>query len=311
MDSINSNMRIGNTSAVQASYKAPAKVAKAEVSLVSADNFTSGISSDIPTKPVITDKPVFTTADLGILGTYSPAVQAGLSAMGEGSPIFKGLAGTIAKWLITTQEEVKLGQMIKGQVEGEMSISKDPQLNARVKNLGEKLAANSSRKDISYEFKVIDDDTINAFACPGGFIYVHKGLLERFPDDKHLAFIIGHEVGHVEHRDSIDKLGTNFVLQIIQTAMGKIPGKLDDMLAGAAGMLYDSTLSQKAEYAADLTGAQHMEKLGIDPKYGAEALRGLESAGQKEPGLLERLFSTHPPTEKRAQKLDKYSAGKH
>ena len=307
MDAINNNMRIGNLPPIKSGYKAPAK---AQASNVPTESFTSGVKSALPTKPVITDKPTITTEDLGMLGKWNPTVQAGLIGAGEGSPIFKGIAGSIAKWLISTKEEIKLGRMISGQVESTMPISNDPKLNARVKTLGNKIAANSSRKDINYEFKVIDDDTINAFACPGGFIYVHKGLLERFPDDDHLGFIIGHEVGHVEHRDSIDKLGTNFVLQIIQTALGKVPGKLDDMLGAAAGMLYDNQLSQRAEYKADQAGAQHMEKLGMNPKKGAEALRGLESAGRKEPGLLERLLSTHPPTEKRAQKVEKYARSK-
>jgi len=301
MDAIN-NIGTGAIPRKERTFKT---TKKSTVSDTPPDNFSKSVSTDIPTKP--TFKPPATKEEIGLMGSMNPALQAGVASGAQGSPIFKSLAGSLAKLLISTKQEIKLGQMLVEQVESSMPISKDPASNARVNNIGKKIAANSSRKDIPYTFKVIDDDTVNAFACPGGPIYVHKGLLDRFPDDNHLAFILGHEVGHIEHRDSIDKLGTNFVLQIIQMALGRTPGKLDDKLGAAIGLLYDNKLSRGAEYKADLAGAKHMEKLGINPRKGAEALRGLESAGQREPNVLEKILSTHPPTEKRAKKLEKYA----
>jgi Zn-dependent protease with chaperone function len=119
---------------------------------------------------------------------------------------------------------------------------------------------------------------------------------------------MGHEMGHVENRDAIDKLGVMFVLNIMQVVLKETPGKVDDVLGGAVAMLYDSRLSQKAEYAADRRGVDHMKALGHDPRKGAEALRKLESAGKENPSLLERLFSSHPPTESRAKRIEQYAA---
>lgn len=218
------------------------------------------------------------------------------------------IPGAIAKWLINDEQEMQLGEAIARQVESDFPISHDPALIARVENLGRRIAANSKRPNLRYSFKVIDDNTVNAFACPGGKIYVHRGLLERFPKDSHLTFIVGHEMGHVENRDSIDRLGIQLVLGIIQVILNQTTGNLDDLVALAAGKLYDSQISQKTEYAADRRGIEHLKMLGHDPREGAAALRGLEVASRKDPNLLERLFSTHPPTKDRIKKAEEYAA---
>ncbi|MCD4786445.1 MAG: M48 family metalloprotease [Candidatus Eremiobacteraeota bacterium] len=305
MDSINTNPGTQNMHAVKRDLK-PQSEASTEGT--PKETFTKSASTDMPAKPVFKESD--TSEKLGLLSSLSPATQAGIAAGVPGSPVFKSIGGTLAKWLISTKEEVKIGEMVADQVESTMSISRNPAMNQRINRIGKQIAANSKRQDLSYQFKVIDDDTVNAFACPGGFIYVHKGLLDRFPKDSHIAFILGHEMAHVENRDSIDKLGTNFMLAILQSSLGKIPGKLDDMLGAAAGMLYDKSISRRAEYKADRRGAEHMMKLGYSPREGADALRGLESAGRKEPGRLEKLLSTHPPTESRAKKLEKFAKSK-
>lgn len=243
--------------------------------------------------------------DFGIADAAAPAAQSAISS--PGGPLFKSIAGSIAKWLISDKQEIKLGEMLAQQVESRYPISRDPALNARVNRIGKQIAANSKRPNLPWTFKVIDDDTINAFAGPGGKVYVHRGLLEKFPKDSHLAFILGHEAGHVENRDAIDRLGLQFVLGIMQVILGRTQGKLDDLLGLAAGKLYDSQVSQKAEYAADRRGVDHMYKLGYNPAESADALRRLQTEGRRRPGLLEKLFSTHPPTQERAERAEEYA----
>jgi beta-barrel assembly-enhancing protease len=123
------------------------------------------------------------------------------------NPVIRTLPGSIAKKFISDDVEKALGDVLAEQIEKEFTISQDPELNKRLQDIGEKMAENSKRPGLDYTFKVIDDDTINAFAGPGGKIYVHKGLMDEFSDDAHLAFIVGHEMGHVENRDPIEKLG--------------------------------------------------------------------------------------------------------
>lgn len=273
---------------------------------VAGDGFSPSVSTEIQGRPVFeagATMPKRTGASL--MGKSSPLTGAALTMMN--SPVLMSIPGTIAKWLISDEEEMKLGEMLSSQIEAQMPMSDDPALNERVQRIGKGIASHSKRPNLDYSFKVVEDDTINAFAGPGGKVYVHKGLLEKFPSDAHLAFIMGHEMGHVENRDAIDRLGVMFVLNIMQIVLKETPGKIDDALGGAVGMLYDSRLSQKAEYAADRRGVDHMKALGFDGKQGAEALRGLDSAGKEEPTLLERLFSSHPPTEKRAQRAQEYA----
>lgn len=270
------------------------------------DSFTHSVEPALPKKPVFEEKA--SASSIKSLGDFSPAVQSGIASAAPGSPIFKSIAGSISKMLVSTEQEVELGKMVAEEVESTMPISKDPELNKRVTTLGEKIAANSSRDDVEYSFKVIEDDTINAFAAPGGFIYVHKGLLDHFPEDSHLTFILGHEVAHVEHRDSIERLGTEFVFSMIQSLFDKTRNNIDNKVAAAVGMLYNNRVSQRAEYKADLAAAKHMEKLGLNPREGAAALRKLDEEGGERYSILEKILSTHPPTESRAQRVEKYAS---
>lgn len=257
-------------------------------------------------KPTISNKPhIPTDVALQTAGKISPATSSAISS--AGGPLFKSIVGSIAKWLISDKEEIAIGEAMAKQIESKMPISSDPVLNERVNRIGKAIAKHSSRPNLPYTFKVIDDDTVNAFAGPGGKIYVHRGLLERFPKDSHLAFVLGHEMGHVEHRDSIDRIGIQFAMAIAMAVLGKTQGKLDDILGLVIGKLYDSQISQRAEYAADRRGVEHMAMLGYDPKEAAEALNKLAELEKREPTLVERLFASHPPTKERAKRALEYA----
>ena len=305
MDSINTGMVTGGMQEIKHKKGAPEE---SQTGIPAGDIFAKSADGPKPAIIVLAESEPVTAESLNALG--APSEEASLSCAAPGSPLFGSIGGTIAKWIISTEEEVKIGQMITQQVESKTPVIHDQALNARLNGIGQKLAANASRKDVSFTFKVLDDKTINAFACPGGTVYVNRGLLERFDDDQELAFVLAHEVAHVEHRDSIDKLGSAFVLQIIQVALGTTPGKLDDMIGRATGMLYGNVLSRKAEFKADQRGTAHLMMLGINPREGAAALRRLKKEGEHDPTHLEALFSTHPPTEERAQRIEQYSAGK-
>ncbi len=300
MDALQRTGTAGNlySSSPASSYKAPAQEA------APGDLFAPSVSTSIPTRPAFsTDTRSVGAGELSAMSW--PSIEATTAAATPGVQMFGSISGAIAQLLISTEQEIELGKMMTEQVESTMKLSSDPELQARVENIGTQLAAQSSREGIPYTFKVVEDDTINAFACPGGSIYVHSGLLKSMPDDKELTFVLAHEVAHVEHRDSIDKLGLTLLQNILQTALGTTPWKLDDLLGAAIGNLYDSALSRKAEYAADARGAEHLTKLGISPKEGAEALRRLKAEGEGAPNLLEKLIATHPPLEERALKLEK------
>ena len=303
---------IRNDVAINTGFKAgnSIKTNKSKGTTINAqsDSFTPGEANELKQVDMSLMSRARAGSDSGLslsaAGVANPGVRATIAA--ATGPVVASVFGSLAKLLVDDKTEEMIGQALAKQVESSMPISVDPVLNARVKNIGSQIAAKSSRPGLNWTFKVIDDPTINAFAGPGGKVYVHRGLLEKFPKDSHLAFIIGHEVGHVEHKDSLDRIGLQFAFGIAAAVLGKTPGKLDDMLGLAIGKLYDGQVSQKAEYNADRAGVKHMHDLGFDPEKSGEALRGLLSAGQKEPGLLEKLFASHPPTLKRAEKAEAY-----
>ncbi|MFP4499029.1 MAG: M48 family metalloprotease [Vulcanimicrobiota bacterium] len=304
MDSIRTNLNINSVNSTSGA-KTPLKNQKT-TSTLPKDGFVSGEKIDLIKKPEIkTDIPMNSNKALEVMARLDPATQASIAS--AGGPIFKSIPGALAKWLITDEQESQIGEMMAKQIEKQFTVSQDPEMNARLQKIGQGIAKNSKRPGLNYSFKVIEEESVNAFAGPGGKIYVHSGLMKKFPSDAHLAFVVGHEMGHVEHRDSIDRLGVQFVLGIAQAVLGKTPGKLDDMLAGVTGMLYDCKVSQKAEFIADRRGIDHMKELGYDPKDAAGALLGLKYEGYKEPGLLEKMFASHPPIDERAENANKYA----
>jgi len=107
-----------------------------------------------------------------------------------------------ASW-ISTQQEINMGRSAAREIEKQYGLVQDQALQERVARIGNRIAAISDRKDLPYAFKVLDVKEINAFALPGGFIYVCKGLIDYMPSDDELAGVIGHEVGHVVKRHTV------------------------------------------------------------------------------------------------------------
>lgn len=258
----------------------------------------------LPRKPSFEVSSSLTAKEaLSMMGTFDSFTQSAIATMS--GPAAGSITGTIAKWLITDKHERHLGSMVAKQVEKENKISRDKKMNARLQKIGREIESHTQRPGLRYSFKVIEDDTVNAFACPGGKIYVHSGLMKRMKKNSHLAFVVGHEMGHVENRDSIDRMGYNLTFAILQQVTGTDESRLGKLLSVAVDKMYDFRVSQKQEYAADRRGMEHMKSLGYDPREAAGALRRLQAEGEADPGILERLFSTHPPIEERAKMVEK------
>lgn len=107
------------------------------------------------------------------------------------------VAKPVQAGLISQEQEIEMGHETAMALEAKYGLSQNPYLQERVDRIGQRLAAVSGRNDIKYSFKVLNCNEVNALACPGGFIYVYKGLLDYMPTDTELAGVLGHEVGHV------------------------------------------------------------------------------------------------------------------
>ena len=188
----------------------------------------------------------------------------------------------------------------------------DAELQAYVERLGQKLAKQSEYADRKFRFFVLNDDTVNAFALPGGYIYVSRGLIALCEDEAELAGVIGHEIGHVTARHSAQRYSASVAANIGMVAIGVLgsvvgaPAGTGDLLGfGASAAL--QTYSRSQEMEADRLGARYMTAAGYDPKALTDFFTkldmqtGIEAAKANRPKDQFSVMSTHPRTADRIE----------
>ncbi len=202
--------------------------------------------------------------------------------------------------IFSDAEEVQLGKQFSRQIEKEMKMYSDPIVTAYIARLGQHLANHSQRQNITYHFKVVHTEVINAFAIPGGYLYVNIGLIRAAENESELAGVIGHEIGHVVGKHSVKQMTRQLGLAAVaQLALGENQSKLEQMVAGLAANGVLMKYSRDAEREADIYAIQEMYDAGIDPEGMATFFQKLLKLQKGEPSRLEQMFSTHPPTVER------------
>ncbi len=207
--------------------------------------------------------------------------------------------------LIDTLSEVAMGQDMNRQIQKELKVSNDPQLQQRLNNIGNKVAKFSDRQDLAYIFQVIKDDELNAFAIPGGFIYVNSGLINRANDDE-LACVLGHEIGHVAAKHSVKKLQSVLGYQIIiGIALGvsgqQTMGQAMDIVFNLVSLGY----SRKDEFLADRLCVKYARKSGFNPYGTVTFFKKLEEESNSKGANLKLVFlSSHPPIGERIKAVE-------
>jgi predicted Zn-dependent protease len=205
------------------------------------------------------------------------------------------------------QAEARAGELEARRVEQELGILHDDELTAYVASVGARLARHSPRQDVDYRFLVVDSDIINAFAIPGGAIYVTRGLLVRLNREDELASVLGHEIGHLAAGHAVQRLTAAVPpaagMQIPKAVAGLILpglGRALDSLGQAANALSLAPYSGSQEMEADRLGQRIAAAAGWDPAALADFLHTLAReealAGGERPGFFVR---THPLTQDR------------
>jgi len=244
---------------------------------------------------------------------WSNAALAGLGLVG----VVAGLAGCApptaqvqlqdvpGSTFLSTANEVELGRHVAEALEKETPLWNNPQAQARLQRIGQQLAAQSSRTDVEFQFKLLDTDVVNAMALPGGTIYATRGLMEKFTDDGELAFVVGHEFAHIEHRHPVEKFSNRLIRGALTAPLRLRQWPMARWALKAGDQLIENRYSQAAENQADRIGQQHLVKLGIDPMVAVRAMERLQSlhSEQHVPASLEKIFSDHPPTQERIENL--------
>lgn len=202
--------------------------------------------------------------------------------------------------IFTDEEEIQLGLQFSHQIEREMQMYSDSVVTAYIAQLGQHLVNHSQRQDITYHFKVVNTEAVNAFAVPGGYLYVNIGLIRAAENESELAGVIGHEIGHVVGKHGVKQLTRQLGLAaVIQLALGEDQGKLEQIVTGLVANGILMKYSRDAEREADEYAVQEMYDAGIDPEGLAIFFERLLNLQKRRPSKLEQLFSTHPPTAER------------
>jgi len=206
---------------------------------------------------------------------------------------------------ISTAEEVEIGRQVAAEVESQERLLKDKSVQTYVNNVGQKIARVSDRNDIEYTFKVIDKKEINAFACPGGFIYIYTGLLETLDNEAQLAAVLAHEVSHLVARHSIKKLQNIYGYSILaQIALGdKAEGAAGDLVNVAASLILQG-YSRDNEFEADRYGILYSKNAGYNPKGMIEVFEKFKKMQGTRPPSILVLLSSHPPAEDRIERAE-------
>jgi len=197
-------------------------------------------------------------------------------------------------YFYSTDKEIRLGESLSQEINRRYKLANDPLIQERVRQIGEKVASVCDRKEIKYHFFVLDDKEVNAFALPGGFIYVNKGLVD-VADDDELAAVLGHEIGHTVCRHSIKKLQTGWGYSLLVVLLSQVSTDRD--VVRAFDFAFNEILlgySRQDEFMADKLGCRYAKEAGFNSRGMISFLEKLHKIYRnKEPQPLS-YARTHP-----------------
>jgi len=199
--------------------------------------------------------------------------------------------------LVSEGQEISMGQDAAKQVKATMPAYPDAQLQAYVSGIGMKIAKASERPNLPWSFTVLDDSTVNAFALPGGPIFITRGILAYMTSEAELASVLGHEIGHVTARHSASQVTKQEIAQVglgVATVLSPTAAAVGQA-AGAGLQLLFLKYSRDDERQADQLGFRYMHAQGYDPRQMAEMFRTLERyTAQAGGGGTPSWMQTHP-----------------
>jgi len=219
---------------------------------------------------------------------------------------------------VPEKEEVAIGEQMASTLLGGAPLVNNPALEKYVNDVGRWLALQTERPDLVWHFGVLDTDAVNAFAAPGGYIFITKGLLKRLNNEAELAGVLAHEIAHVlqkHHLKAIQKNASYGAFAEVATMAVEAHGDGDTKSQVLANLvqgtkeLYARGLDKDDEYEADRMGIVIAARAGYDPFALPEVIHDLEKLNPKDPGA-ELLFETHPAPADRIKAIDQAAGDK-
>jgi predicted Zn-dependent protease len=213
------------------------------------------------------------------------------------------IAVVAASCAVSQQQEVALGANTAAQVSAELPLLRDAAVVSYINTLGTQLERVTDTRGLTWHFTVVDSKEVNAFALPGGWIYVNRGLIERATDMSELAGVIGHEIGHVTRRHSVEQMqqaqGANVGVSLLCTLTKVCDSGAGQAAIGVGGSALFAKFSRTDEAEADAEGVATTIKAGISPNGIPAMFRILLRERQSNPGALDAFFASHPLEEDR------------
>ena len=206
---------------------------------------------------------------------------------------------------VSTQQEVQMGQQEAQQVSAQLPMVQDAVINNYVNALGQRIASRTSRADLQWQFQVVNSDMVNAFALPGGFIYVNRGVLERASNMSEVAGVLGHEIEHVVRRHSVKQMesaqGANVGVGILCALTGVCQSGVAQAAINIGGTAVFAKFSRTDEIQADEGGFKNVMNAGISPRGMYTFFQKLLAEEQQSGGggATAGWFADHPGTQDR------------
>jgi len=239
--------------------------------------------------------------DLGGFGIGSGGGDRNSKRMHQAQQLFKFAQAIIP---ISDEEEVILGKRVAAKVIERYGIVNAPEMTYYLNLITTTIAQRSDRPDILYHVAILATDDVNAYACPGGYIFVTRGVLKMVRDEAELAAVLAHEVSHVTERHIVNALRNSKLMKVgVEVAADafKTPGPLLDQMTNFATEALFEGLDKSDEYASDEKAVDYLDRIGYDYPAMYDVLKLLEA--RRKGGTTKVLDKTHPTPKSRLQTL--------
>lgn len=210
---------------------------------------------------------------------------------------------------VSVQQEVQLGQDYAAEIDRTMPVVRDPGVQATLDQAAQPVLAVAERRTLPWTFRIVNTGDVNAFAVPGGHIYVTRGLVERAASYDQLAGVLGHEIGHVDLRHSAKQMeqaqAASLGVNLGYILLGRQPGETESSALNIAASAIFAKFSRDDERQADHAAVRYLTRAGINPEGLTGMFRTLQQLETRQPDALTQFFASHPMTADRLADVER------